>query len=218
MHNFHNNVSTYPSFSHESIMGVQDGMPCHGLGGGSSTPPPQLAGCISAGYKLLNGVKRDMLGLTVNPSSTQIGNGPWQLWYMTSVLDILTPQDAGAIAITSTGYLSTSLVVNFANDTTPPGPPVCTTLLSATVTDASDWFGYLFDLTNRYSITFLNFVTATDLLPVEVVSSCPCEVTDPSEQLWCDFLTLYRNVCAQVRGWEWLHILLILPLRVCAGV
>ena len=183
-------------------MGVNDGQSCHGLGGGTATPSSALLACIKANYAQLTGIKRDTFALNVQPTNTQIGNGGWQLWYMTSVFDALSASDSSSMAITSTGYLSDTLVVNFANDTTPPAPQ-CTTLLTSSVSDANDWFTYLVDLSTRYSIGFMSFTLGTDVLPSQAVTSCPCKVSDPSQQVWCDFISLYRKACQNAGLASW---------------
>ena len=71
------------------------------------------------------------------------------------------------------------------------------------ITSNARRFTYLVDLGSRYSIGYLSFATARDVLPSSVISTCPCEVTDPSQQLWCDFVNLYRTVCQNAGQPPW---------------
>ena len=112
-------LSVYPSFSHESVMGIQDGQPCKGQGGGSALPPATLTDCIKQGLATISDVQRDVFATSVYPTASSLGNGAWQLWYMTSVWDLLDAKDAATIAITQYGYDSVGITVNFANGTTP---------------------------------------------------------------------------------------------------
>jgi hypothetical protein len=73
--NFNPKLSAFPSLSHESIMGVNDGQPCKGQGGGSALPPATLTDCVNAGLAAVSELQRDVFAVSVTPTSTQLGNG-----------------------------------------------------------------------------------------------------------------------------------------------
>ena len=119
--NFNAALTVYPSFSHESIMGVGDGQACEGQAqAGGAVAPPTVAACTKDGYRALDDFKRDVFAVTMAPERVLIslgGGASWPLWYATVVLNVLSARDAAAIAIMEYGYPSASLIVNSANDT-----------------------------------------------------------------------------------------------------
>ena len=142
-----------------------------------------------------------------------------QLWYATCVWDKLAPQET--IVVASVAYDSSGIVLNLANSTTPEAadrralaaqPPVavlplgaptptpsCTPLTTATTSDAADFFGYIVDLASRgYNIAIASFYTATDLLPADVMTSCPCKSGSSDGTKLCGYLSAYRSICQQI--------------------
>lgn len=77
-----------------------------------------------------------------------------------------------------------------------PSPtPICATVSTATTGDAADFLGYLVDLSTRYPFAYVSFYSSGDVLPADVVTSCPCKSTSVDGKALCAFLGLYRQIC-----------------------
>jgi len=228
---FYPTLVAYPSLSLESIMGTFPGQPCAGqVAFAGATPPQSLVSCVASGYNVASGLKRDALSLTVRPLNALVngasGGAPWQLWYLTLVLDVLSAKDAAAVTISQYGYPSANYIVNTANDTVADSSshfiadvavaqsvrvtatattgsehaapdPVCFSFFNATVQDSADFFNYVVDVSFRYNIAYTSFFSSNDVLPLEVSGSCPCDTSDPTHAIYCNYLTLYRQACTR---------------------
>lgn len=113
-------VPVFPSIQMDVVMGLQSSpnQPCIGLQG-SAEPPPAIAACIAEGLQLVAPLSRDWFAVSTYPHNQMAGfpvQGPhWQPWYFPVVLQQLSVKDRASFAVAETGFISNSIVVNFAN-------------------------------------------------------------------------------------------------------
>lgn len=122
---FYPDIIAFPSLQLEVVMGLQTGpdQACVGLGGGTPQPSQQLIQCIEQGLQLVAPLNRDAFAVSTYPHVTMAGypseKPHWEPWYFPVVFDRLTGNDKANIIFAETGYLSTGIVVNLANGSTP---------------------------------------------------------------------------------------------------
>ena len=135
-------VATYASFSGETLLGVQDGMPCSAAGvvnWNAARAPAALVACAAAGVAALAGIPYDLFALSSFPALPTAARaaGP-PTWYRPTALAALPAPERMALVISATGFPVVDLTLNFAN-TSDYSPPLQCASSDSTSAAAHSW-------------------------------------------------------------------------------
>ena len=190
-------VGLYASFSGETLLGVQDGMPCAGTDFTRAAAPAALKACAAAGYAALTGIPYDLFALSLFPAlpTSASAAGP-PAWYLPTALAALPASERASLVVAATGFPADPLALNFANTSDFNPPLQCETLLPSSGAKAAAWFESVIAATSApgYHAFIINFRAARDVL-FDAAMACPC--TYPTQELkpFCDVLVAYRGAC-----------------------
>jgi hypothetical protein len=210
-------VFVFPSIQLDVVMGLQTGpdQPCVGQQS-EPTPPPSIFQCIIDGLGLLNFLERDLFAVSTYPHNQMAGfptqkGGP-QPWYLPTVLNLMNEKDRATFAIAETGFVTDTIVVNFANGSVGGAvgiggggsrsggndpPPLCYPILNTSLQMGADWLSYVTAQATSNAFTFVTWWSDKDLLYSSTMTSCPCQAP-PQFQPSCTFISAYRDIYAAI--------------------
>jgi len=190
-------VGLYVSFSGETLLGVQDGMPCSGTDWTRPAAPAALRACAADGFAALSGIPYDLFALSLFPAlpTSSRAAGP-PAWYVPTALAALPTAERLALVVSGTGFPFTSISLNFANTSDYAPPLQCADIVTSSGDKANAWFGQIVSATSApgYHAVLINFRAARDTL-FDAAMACPCTFPTPELAPYCAVLTAYRGAC-----------------------
>ena len=186
-------MALFPSFSLETMMQAQDGMPCANPDWTAKTAPAKLQACAKAGYAALDGIPRDAFGWSAYPTA----KAGYQPWYLTMPLAQVSAAERANQVVANTGALALPLALNFANSSGYLPPLQCVDLAAGSAAAANAWFALVLQVTAAAPASHawvVNFKTARDTLYAGAMA-CPCVTPVPALAPYCGVLEAYRAAC-----------------------
>jgi len=190
-------VGLYASFSGETLLGVQNGMPCAGTDFTRATAPAALKACAANGFAALTGIPYDLFALSLFPAlpTSASAAGP-PAWYVPTALAALPAAERLALLVSATGFPATSVALNFANTSDYSPPLQCADIVASSADKATAWFSAVVAATSApgYKALLINYRAARDTL-FDDAMACPCTFPTPELAPYCTVLTAYRGAC-----------------------
>ena len=161
----------------------------------ASKPSPALLACFDAGYDAIAPLRRDLFGLSAFPS--RAANGKFSSWYLGAALGRTDAPVDKNVWLVSSAYIEDAIVVNAVNSTSSgkQPKPVCVAVQDSSMEAADAWFATLVAQATASQVQLVTLAQARDILPQETMGSCPCAVSDPQFDFYCNYLNFYRQLC-----------------------
>ncbi|MCA9300245.1 MAG: hypothetical protein KDA28_14335, partial [Phycisphaerales bacterium] len=168
VHEVHPDLPIFPSIQLESLAGF--------FSGACSTTAES---CVDDGLAQIADLRRDSFAVSVYPFLAELATGsPWSPDDLPRIFDRVDEP----IVIAETGTLATPLDFMGTDGT-------CAELVSnASEEEAARWLQHVVDLADAYDMELATWWSGYDVLPVQVMTSCPCEDGGAG---FCDILDFF---------------------------